>query len=100
MDMLVKGFNMLSGGVVGSALNSNVSSRSNFNDAGSATAGLILLLVLVAVIGVGIALLVSVYRLTDNSWLHVILCILLGGVYLVGAFIYYGMSGYRFCKVK
>jgi len=100
MDMIVKGFNMLSGGVVGSALNSNVPGRSNFSDAGSATAGLILLLVLVAVIGVSIALLVSVYRLTDKSWLHVILCILLGGVYLVGAFIYYGMSGYRFCKVK
>jgi ABC-type arginine/histidine transport system permease subunit len=100
MDMLVKGFNMLSGGVVGSALNSNVNSRSNFSNANSATAGIVLLIVLLIVIGVGIALLVAVYRLTDKSWLHVILCIILGGVYLVGAFIYYGLSGYKFCKVK
>jgi hypothetical protein len=61
---------------------------------------IIAIIVLLIIIGVSVALLVAVYRLTDKSWLHVILCIILGGVYLGGAFIYYGLSGYKFCKVK
>jgi hypothetical protein len=99
MDMIVKGFNMLSGGVVGGSALNSTTGRSNFENV-STNDMIIAIIVLLIIIGVSVALLVAVYRLTDKSWLHVILCIILGGVYLVGAFIYYGLSGYKFCKVK
>jgi len=99
MDMIVKGFNMLSGGVVGGSALNSTTGRSNFENVSTYDI-IIAIIVLLVVIGVSVALLVGVYRLTGNSWLHVILCVLLGGVYIVGAVIYYGLSGYKFCKVK
>jgi hypothetical protein len=99
MDMIVKGFNMLFGGVVGGSALNSTTGRSNFENVSTYDI-IIAIIVLLVVIGVSVALLVGVYRLTGNSWLHVILCVLLGGVYLAGAVIYYGLSGYKFCKVK
>ena len=56
-----------------------------------------LIFIIILIIVVAILLLVSTYKLT-NSGLQTFLCFFFGLFYLIFAFIYYGMAGYKFAK--
>jgi hypothetical protein len=97
MDLVNKATNFLACGLTGCAIPTNIPGMSRFEDNGMST-GLIIFLVIILILF--IFLLIAVYRLTDGSWAHVILCFLFGGLYLAIAMIYYGFTGHKFCKVK
>ena len=57
----------------------------------------LLIFIIVVIIVFEILLLVSTYKLTSSGW-QTFFCLLFGVVYLVFAYIYYGMAGYKFAK--
>ena len=57
----------------------------------------LLIFIIVLIVVFEILLLVSTYKLTNSGW-QTFFCLLFNVIYLVLAFIYYGMSGYKFTK--
>lgn len=88
---------LLAGGALLAGVNSVVGKKERFEDTTSTLLAIILILI---IIGLYVALLVAVYRLTNRSWAHVILCFLLGSLYLMVVMIYYGFTGHHFAKIK
>ena len=97
MDLVNKATNLLACGITGCAIPTNIPGMSRFED-DSVSITLIVFLIIILILF--ILLLVAVYRLTNGSWAHVILCFIFGGLYLMIALIYYAFTGHKFCKVK
>ena len=57
----------------------------------------LLIFIIVLIVVFEILLLVSTYKLTNSGW-QTFFCFLFNIIYLVLAFICYGMSGYKFSK--
>ena len=57
----------------------------------------LLIFIIVLIVLFEMLLLVSTYKLTNSGW-QTFFCLLFNVIYLVLAFIYYGMSGYKFTK--
>ena len=57
----------------------------------------VIIVIIVIALIIEVLLLVSTYKLT-NSVLQTVLCLLFSCFYLIMAYIYYGMSGYKFSK--
>ena len=57
----------------------------------------LLIFIVVLIVVFEILLLVSTYKLTNSGW-QTFFCLLFNVIYLVLAFIYYGMAGYKFTK--
>ena len=97
MNMVIatlnKATNAVAGGAIGSLMPTGVS---KFDDSGMSPGVIVLLVVIIMLY---IALLIAVYRLTGGSWLHTILCLIFGSLYLMCVVIYFGFSGYRIVKV-
>jgi hypothetical protein len=65
------------------------------NSSTAASATLIIILLIIVIVCILLA--VATYKLT-NSALQTILCLIFGMFYIVIAYIYYGLAGYKFIK--
>ena len=98
MEEMLKNFALF--GASGALMNT----KSRFEDvpadskssSGTMPIGL-LIFVIVLIIVFEMLLLVSTYKLTNSGW-QTFFCLLFNVIYLVLAFICYGMSGYKFSK--
>jgi len=57
----------------------------------------LLIFIIILIVVFEMLLLVSTYKLTNSGW-QTFFCLLFNVIYLVLAFIYYGMAGYKFTK--
>jgi hypothetical protein len=91
--------NYLGGGLLGNTLFGDATSVSRFdnvqNNNQMSTAIIIVLIIIIIIIFIMTCL--ATYKLT-NSKLQTFLCFLFGVAYIVIAYIYYGLSGYKLQK--
>lgn len=99
MEEMLKNFALF--GASGSLM----TTKSRFEDVPAATVASssgtmpigLLIFIIVLIVVFEILLLVSTYKLTNSGW-QTFFCLLFNVIYLVLAFICYGMSGYKFSK--
>ena len=86
------------GGVLGAAIGYNNKPKPNgFDNTSGALVAIIVIIVLLAIV-MCILGAVATYRLTGSA-LQVVLYLLIGNLYLMFAWIIYGMTGYKLVKV-
>ena len=86
------------GGAVGAVIGSlNTPNPSGFDNTSESLTAIIIIIVLLAIFLCVLGAMAT-YKLT-NSWIQVVLYLLLGNFYLIFAWIIYGMNGYKLVKM-
>ena len=70
-----------------------------FDNTSTLSTGAVVFIVVLSLV-LWVMTLVATYRLTHNSTMQVVLCLIFGFMYIFLAWIYYGFTNHKFTKIK